>query len=139
MHMIFPHPVGWEELADRICNVVDGRHTLLSDIWFVVQPWAAGTGAPAPPEKYDSNRWLASGALIVNCARVATALRRGEPVGNAAQPPIEDFTKLRNELERFIGDVSRWVDDDVRRIVMDAAAETALDATNTKTELPIGT
>jgi hypothetical protein len=135
MYTIFPHPIGWRDVAKSICDIVDGRHSLLSDIWPIVRPWAANAGSPAPPEKYDSNRLLAAAALVVNCARVALALHRGEPVGEAQQPPIDDHARLQFELTRFIGDVGRWVDDDVKCIVIDAAAEAVSGGNNNRPEL----
>lgn len=41
---------------------------------------------------------------------------------------------MRSELARFIVDVSRWVDNDVKDVVMDATVESLLCETDYKKE-----
>ena len=79
--MIFPYPAGWERVARKTCENVNGRHRLCTDVWFLVEPWTRSVNSAAPSEKYDPNRLWAAAALIVNCARVSLALFRGDRVG----------------------------------------------------------
>ena len=121
--MFSPNPSGWERVARKTCESVNGRHALCSDIWEIVEPWTRPVNYAAPSERYDTNKLWAAAALIVNCSRVSLALFRGDQVDSiAVQPqPIRDPGSLEREVDRCLGDVGRWVADDVRSVVIDAA------------------
>jgi hypothetical protein len=119
--MIFPYPAGWERIARRTCENLNRRHALCSDLWDIVEPWTRPESSAAPSERYDSNKLMAAGALVVNCSRVCLALFRGDDVELTTAQPLREFESLKREADRRLGDISRWVADDVRSVVVDAA------------------
>jgi hypothetical protein len=121
--MFFPNPSGWERVARKTCENLNAQHALCSDIREIVEPWTRPVNYAAPSERCDTNKLWAAAALIVNCARLSLALFRGDQVDSiAVQPqPIRGLGNLEREVDRCLGDVSRWVADDVRSVVIDAA------------------
>jgi hypothetical protein len=126
VEMVFPYPAGWERIAKKTCENVNGRHALCSDIWRIVEPWTRPTTSAAPSERYDTNRLLAAAALVVNCSRVCLALFRGDQVEWSRAQPLRDFESLKREVDRCLGDIRRWVADDVRSVVVEAAVSAVL-------------
>jgi hypothetical protein len=97
--MVLPEPQGWEEIARRVARSVEAQ---LGDLSFVIEPWVAGTGAPAPSERYDENALMATGALVVNAARAGLALWAGDSDSELGGP-FQTSAQLTPHLSRVLG------------------------------------